>query len=382
MRRVVPYLILPMVLAACAPNVRPASPTVASAAGVTLPADRLRIEAVEAGRRFAARVERVSEAIQDSTSSRQIWRNAQRWKINATQAAQDAVFRFEPLVSLLDLYALTVQQEAFFTTPPGDTLFGPFQPTVVSTVKTMRDDLRSYLLTVLPAGREGRLLDTVDAWAARFPITTDQFSRYSIEGSAARLISADETSVFAAVGSMEQTVRTLDGRVAMLQGTLPKQARWQAELLARELLPGDAKDSLLRDIGRATAAIDRLSLTASELPGLVTGEREAVLEAVSRERQLVVDAITAEREAVLLALRVGGEAAMVAVDSQRRAFLVDLEAATLRIKEATIRELDVVVDDAIKKVALFIVLPTLAGIFILILAIAWIVRGRDRDVRA
>ena len=380
MRRVL-HLALPVIVAACAPNVRPASPTVATAAGVTMPADRLRIESVEAGRRFAARVERVSEAIQDSTDDRRIWRNAQRWKINATQAAQDAVFRFEPLVSLLDLYALTVQQEAFFTTPPGDSLFGPYQPTVVTTVKTMRDDLKRYLLTVLPADREGRLVDTVEAWAARFPITTDQFSRYSIEGSAARLISADETSVFSAVGSMEQTVRTLDGRVAMLQGTLPKQARWQAELLARELLPGDAKDSLLRDISRATAAIDRLSLTASELPGLVTGEREAVLEAVSRERALVVDAITAEREAVLQALLTGGQATMAAVDSQRRAFMRDAEATTVRLQQSTVAELRGVLDDAIKKVALFIVLPTLAGIFILILALAWILRGRD-GVRA
>jgi hypothetical protein len=361
---------------ACAPNVRPASPTVSTAAGVTTPADRLRIESIEIGRRFAARVERVSEAIQDSTRDPAIWRHAQLWKINATQAAQDAVFRFEPLVSILDLYALAVQQRTFFTTPPGDTLFGPYQSMVVTSVEGIRDDLKRYLGTVLPPGREGRMIDTVDAWAARFPITTEQFSRYSIEGSAARLISADETSIFSAVGSVEQTVRTLDGRVAMIQGSLPKQARWQAELLVRELVPASDRDSLIRGLSRATVAIDRLSLTAGELPGLVTGEREAVLEAVSRERELVVDAITAEREAVLLALREGGAAALVAVDSQRRAFLVELEAATLRIKEATIRELDVVVDDAIMKVALFIVLPILLGIALLILALAWILRPR------
>ena len=376
MRRVVPYLTLLFAVAACAPNVRPSSPTVAAAAGVTMPADRLRIESLEAGRRFAARVERVSEAIQDSTDDRRIWKHAQRWKINATQAAQDAVFRFEPLVSILDLYALSVQQQTFFTTPPGDTIFGPYQATVVGSATGIRNDLKGYLLSLLPPERGGRLVDTVEAWAARFPITTEQFSRYSAEGAAARFISADETSVFSAVGSMEQTVRTLDGRVAMMQGSLPKQARWQAELLAREMLPGDAKDSLIRSISTATAAIDRISLTTGELPALVTGEREAVLEAVSAERALVVDAITAEREAVLQAMVQGGQATLAAVEAQRQAFLVELEAATLRIKEATIRELAVVVDDAIKKVALFIVLPTLLGIALLILALAWILRPR------
>jgi hypothetical protein len=376
MHRVVPHLVLLVTVASCAPNVRPASPTVATAAGVTMPADRLRIESMEAGRRFASRVERVAEAIQDSTTDRRIWRHAQTWKINATQAAQDAVFRFEPLVSFLDLYALAVQQRTFFATPPGDTLFGPYQPAVVASVNGIRDDLRQYLLTVLPDDREGRLIDTVEAWAARFPITTEQFTRYSVEGVAARLISADETSVFSAVGSMEQTVRTLDGRVAMMQSSLPKSARWQAELLTRDLLPGDARDSVVRSLSQITAAVDRISLTAGELPGLVTGERQAVLDAVSAERALVVEAITAEREAVLAAIALGGQATLAAVDAQRRAFLIDLEAATLRIKEATIRELAVVVDDAIKKVALLIVLPTLLGIALLILALAWILRPR------
>lgn len=380
MRRVLHVAPL-LAVVACAPNVRPATPTVATVAGVTMPADRLRIEATEVSRRFAARVERVSEAVQDSTDDPRVWRHAQIWKINATQAAQDAAFRFEPLVSLLDIYALAVQQEAFFTTPPGDTLFGPYQGTVVSAVQTMRRDLKTYLLTILPPEREGRLVDTVEVWAARFPITTEQFSRYTIEGSAARLINADETSVFSAVGSMEQTVRTLDGRVAALQGSLPKQVRWQAELLTRDVLPASDRDSLIRGLTTATRAIDRLSLTAEQLPGLVTGEREAVLEAVSRERELVVDAITAEREAVLLALGRGGEAALVALDSQRRVFMREAEAATLRIKDATAEELKEVLDDAIKKVALFIVLPTLAGIFILILSLAWILRGRE-GVRA
>ncbi len=376
MRRVVLALPLAVLVAACVPSVRPPSPTVAVAAGVTVPADRLRIEAIEASRRMAARIERTAEAIQDSTDDQAIWRHAQHWKVNGTLAVQDAAVRFEPLVSLLDLYALSVQQEEFFAQPPGDTLFGPFQAQVQGMTRGSRRELHEFLLSILPADREGRLLDSLDAWARRHPLTTAQFARYTIEGYAAQLINVDETSMFAAVGSMEQTVRTLDSRMALLQQSMAKQVRWQAELLGHEMLPPADRDSLVSHMGTAVRSLADVAATMDAVPGLVTSERIAVLEALGRERQLVMAGLASERLAITAALANGRDSILQAVDSQRRAFLRDAEEATLRIKAATFAELDRSIDRAIRKAALFLVLPILLGIGLLILALAWILRPR------
>lgn len=376
MRRMLPLVVLPALVAACVPSVRPPSPTVATAAGVTAPADRLRIEAIEGSRRMAARIERTAEAIQDSTDDPTIWRNAQYWKVNGTQAARDAAFRFEPLVSLLDLYALAAQQDDFFSEPPGDTLFGPFQASAQQSSRGTRTEFRQYLATILPADREGRLLDSIDAWARRHPLATTQFARYTVEGYAAQLIDVDETNMFKAVGSMEQTARTLDGRMAVLQQTMAKQVRWQAELLGQEILPAADRDSIIRDLGTTARSLELLAATVDELPNLVTSERIAVLEVLDRERALVMAGLASERLAVTAALASGRDSILAAVDSQRRAFLRDAEEATLRVKASTFAELDAVVDRAIRKAALYIVLPILLGIGILILALAWILRPR------
>lgn len=377
MRRVVPLLVLPALVGACVPQVRPSAPPVATAAGVTVPTNRLRIVTAEASRRVAARIERTAEIIQDSTDDPAVWRHARFWKVNGTQAAQDAAFRFEPLVSLLDLYALTVQQEEFFSRPPGDTLFGRFQPLAQRTARDTRTELRQFLATMLPAERGGRLLDTLDAWAARHPIATTQFVRYTIEADAARLINADETSVFSAIGTMEQAVQTLDGRMAVLQQGLAKQVRWQAELLGREMLPPEERESAIRDLATTARSLEQLAAAVDELPGLVTSERTAVMEVLDRERELVMAGLTSERLAITAALASGRDSILVAVDSQRRAFLKDAEEATLRVKAAAFVELNATIDRAIRRTALFIVLPILLGIGLLILALAWILRPRS-----
>ncbi len=369
-----PYVAL-LLLAGCSFNARKTSPTVMHAAGVQLPADRVRVDAYEASRRFSGGIEAAAEAIQDSTTDPRMWRRAQYWKINSTQAAQDAAFRFDPLVSFLDLYALAQQQRNYLTTGEGKDAFGPWQPIAVRTADDVHGNLRSYIEGIVPTEKY-RVLDSVDAWASRHPIEQATLTRPSIESVTARLIDADETSVFSALGDIQQSARSINGRLALVQQNLTKQLRWQAELMIAELVPMSSRDSLLRGVGTIAGAVDRLATTTEGLPGLIAEQRIATFEEIAVERAAVLNAISLERQLVMEQVAAERMAVLEAVDEQRRLLTADMEQVTTRLTNAAMTQMTTFADHLIWRVALVIVLPILLGIGILIIALAFILRPR------
>lgn len=369
------YIVLVVLLAGCALNARKSSPTVMGAAGVQLPADRVRIDAYEASRRFSGGIELAAETIQDSTTDARMWQLAQAWKINGTQAAQDAAFRFDPLVSFLDLYALAEQQRNYLTVGAGKDAFGPWQYIAIDAANDIHENLRSYIEGIVPAERH-RFLDTVDVWAARHPIEKSAMTRPSIESVTARMINADETSVFSALGDIQQSARSINGRVALVQQNLTKQLRWQVELMAAELLPMSSRDSLVHGVGTIAAAVDRLATTTEGLPGLIDEQRVATFEEIAGERMAVLAAIAGEREMVMNQVTAERMAILEAVDQQRRLATADMEQVAARLTAAAMEQMTSFADHLIWRVALVIVLPVLLGIGILILALAFILRPR------
>ncbi len=370
-----PYLVLLLLLAGCALKARKEVPTVMNAAGVQMPADRIRIDAYEASRRFSGGIEAAAEAIQDSTNDAEMWRRAQDWKINGTQAAQDAAFRFDPLVSFLDLYALAEQQRNYLTVGRGKDVFGPWQHVATEAADEIHANIRSYIEGIVPPEKY-RFLDSVDAWAARHPIEQSAMTRPSIESVSARLIDADETSVFSALGDIQQSARSINGRVALVQQNLTKQLRWQVELMAAEMLPMSSRDSLVHGVGTIAAAVDRLATTTEGLPGLIEEQRVATFEEIAGERMAVLAAIAGEREMVMNQVTAERMAILEAVDQQRRFATADMEQVAARLTAAAMEQMTSFADHLIWRVALVIVLPILLGIGILIIALAFILRPR------
>ena len=113
---------------------------------------------------------------------------------------------------------------------------------------------------------------------------------------------AGDRSALAAVGDIELTARILDRRIEQIQRSLLKQARWQAELMMADAAKQPVVDTLVRDVGRITSSVERITGVTEELPDLVdAGAASPRSQAVTQERIAVLEAITAEREAVLSA---------------------------------------------------------------------------------
>jgi len=367
-------------LAACSLNTRNAPPTTMAAAGVTVPADRVQIDAFEASRRFVLTIEQTVQVILDSSDDPAARRRAMLWRINGVTAAQDAAIRFEPFVSVLDLYALSEQQRRFFTDGAGRNHFGQLQPLVVSRVTETHSALREYLTRLVPEARADSIASELDAWADRHPIEDELFGRPTVTSVAARVIRTDETSLFSAVGDMQSRLRSLDGRVAILQNSIAKQVGWQAEYLAGEAFGSNRVDSLLGATTKLAGAVDRISLVAEGTPGLVRGERAAVMAGVSAERQAVLAGVKEERVAVLAALDQQRELVFQELNRQRAATMNESEQLATRLMDRSSQRLDGLVDHLVWRLALLIVFPLAAGAMILAIVVFAVFWPRTRVV--
>jgi hypothetical protein len=367
-------------LGACSLNTRSAPPTAMATAGVSLPPDRVQVDAFEASRRFSFTIEQTVQIILDSTDDPATRRRAMLWRMNGVNAAQDAAFRFDPFVSVLDLYALSEQQRRFFTDGAGRGHFGSLQPFVVARVNETHAALREYLDRALPAARADSIARELDAWADRHPIEDELFGRATVTSVAARVIKTDETSLFAAVGDVQSRLRSLDGRVAVLQQSIAKQVGWQAEYLAGEAFGSSKVDSLLGATTKLVGAVDRISLVAEGAPGLVRGERAAVMARVSEERKAVLAGVKEERIAVLAALDQQRELVFQELNRQRAAIMKESEQLGTRLMDRSFQRLDGLVDHLVWRIALLIVLPLAVGVVILAIAIFAVFWPRTRVV--
>ena len=127
---------------------------------------------------------------------------------------------------------------------------------------------------------------------------------------------SEDRDAFFAVGEVTDTIQNISERLNTYAAQMPRQLRWQAELLIAELADEHDVPGLLGAAGQAVREV-------------VAAERRAVLEDVNGQRQQTLDYLTAERVAALAALRQERIEALAAVDAlQGRA--IDSAVARLR----------------------------------------------------
>jgi len=252
----------------------------------------VRIAANNFTHRFVQTVEQAADAILRQTADPTIQRRALLWKINATSAVLVAQDHPAPLSALADTFALCLQMHDFFRDGRGGNLFGAHQPIAVTAALQLEQDMEA--ISQEPTTEEiARLKERLRSWAREHPLEDLTFVRFS--GAAeidAMLSTLDGLGVMASVQNLETEMYTFHTKLARYLGLVPRQVRWQAELLALDALEDDrtglvaaATRELDRQRDLALADIDRQRTQAL---AVLREERIAVMEAVAHEREVVV----------------------------------------------------------------------------------------------
>jgi hypothetical protein len=250
--------------------------------------------------RFAAIVENAADEIIRKSDDPLIRQNALRWKMNAIPAAQEAIFRMEPMAALIEISTFAIKMELFFTEQDGRDSFGRWQHIAIEASNQIEEEL---IALWKKAKNSGELKKTNQSdlyyWAKNYPIENLSFSHRSISDSLVSLYSNIDIGLQESVGGIALGVHDIRERLTYYTVMLPKQARWQAEFLINEKLQDVDIEKTLDNLTRITDVIEQSPELINELQtstfAELTKERIAVLVAIEKERLAVMQEFDRQR---------------------------------------------------------------------------------------
>lgn len=251
--------------------------------------------------RMASQVESTSDAMMTATDSAEIRRHALLWKMNGVSSTFQAASRPDALAAFLDTWILVRQWQAVASSDQGRQWFGNQQPTLVASIAELDRDLKKIdakigaNLTLVIGDEHERIEQFVDRFAREFPIRSLSMHRESIAVHYIEKVARPNREVLDVMGTLEENVTELRKLMATYADYVPKQSRWQAELLLMDTLGDSRLTPTLQDFDEVAAAAASLANTAAELPLLVRGERLAVQEFVADQQAVAFAEIAAMR---------------------------------------------------------------------------------------
>jgi hypothetical protein len=271
--------LLGRVTSAFAPNVaRRQTEIMEKGGGVRMSAADLRARVNDLADRLAGGLERTADRISAEARDPEVRRRALAFKADAIPAVYTAAYRADPLVAAVDTWGLAFQVREYIETGAGRDAFGAQQPMARAEA---RDLLAAADASVRGMAASPKVFDAarvkVQGWTAKHPIERAISSRSSVAPVLAEWRSADRDAFFA-VGEVTDTIQNISERLNTYAAQMPRQLRWQAELLIAEL--ADEHD----------------------VPGLLGAAGQAVREVLAAERVAALAALRQERIETLTAL--------------------------------------------------------------------------------
>ena len=218
-------------------------------------------------------------------------------------AVYTAAYRADPLVAAMDTWGLAFQIKEYVETGAGRDVFGTQQSLARAQAHQLVDDADAFRRGMATSPeRFDAARSRMETWVASHPIEHAFSSRSSIAPLLAEWRS-EHRDAFVAVGEITDTVQNLSERLNTYAAQMPRQVRWQAELLVAELADEHDVAGLLGTAGQAVRGApgrgapgrprgrERPAPADSRLPD--RGARRRLLAALRQERIEALAAVEA-----------------------------------------------------------------------------------------
>jgi hypothetical protein len=346
---------------ACAPKTAGRQTDIMEQSGkVSVSAAVLRARVNDLVERVAGRIEMTADRISAETDDALLRRRALVLKMDAIPAVYTAGFRADPLVAVVDVWGFAFQFSQYMENRAGQNGFGLKQPLVQECARALLADTDAVIRAI--AIRPEYFDQTraqVEGWARSHPV---QYA-FSARESGASLVTdlrSGDRDVFLDVGTISDVVESLSERVNTYAALLPRQARWQAEILIGEVASASAHriDGALGDIHDIGTAARGAVEVVENLPDLLNAERNmladerrAVLAGIQSQRLETLEYMTVERQAVIAAARKELIALVAALRQERIDSLTEVDAIKTRAIDSVLAGMKDLVDYTLWRVA-------------------------------
>ncbi|MFI5237202.1 MAG: hypothetical protein ACHQLA_04630 [Ignavibacteriales bacterium] len=278
--------------------------------GVNMTRTELSIRLNEFGKYFAGKVEEAADEIIKKSDDKKIKMNALEWKINVIPRAFASLAIIDPLAAGIDITALCVQMEEFFTTGYGKDVFGDYQYIAVDASKEILSEMEKIGEDFSDRKDRLEIINKIKEWAKANQIKSLQFNRRSTFEVMAKTLGEQNYTLGESVGNIAEAIYDIRKQITTYTDYMPKSVKWQAQLTSYELLGDSTVGKSFANFDRIVNATERITKVVEETPSLIENVQEStfkeinwqlsfMLSTLTNERKILVDKIMEERMIVL-----------------------------------------------------------------------------------
>jgi len=310
----------------------------------------LRIKVRDLARPFAGAIQMTADRIIEETDDLDLRRQALKVKAEAIPALFQALYRKNPGVALIDTAAFVEQLRLDYSGRYKGRLTPEQLNLVLVTADSMRTQLQAIYLNAGATREEvEHIWSKIEAWAEKHPVEGNFGVRVPTSELAAIAAVSKAGGLAGSIASTEEDLADFASRADLYAEFLPRQSRWQAEILLEDILRRDVVAESLKKLEPVDIAITQLPIDSVAL-------REGFLEDLRREGLLIGSWIHDERVDSLHFLRGERIAIMDQLEGERReiqeALAGEREILLAEIhkeREASFRDLEAIISSALEK---------------------------------
>jgi hypothetical protein len=287
---------------------------------------------------YSSEIEGAADKIILESPSPVTRREALVWKAEAIPILQRSALNTNPVAAVVDTWTFIFQMNAYMEQSLMKNRFGVFLSVVSDTLKQMDTEMEQLVLAAAPAANIPDLRRKLGEWAAAHPIQTGLSGRRSADNDLIKQADQSDWGALASLNALQQGLGDITARLDNYNAYLPKQARWQAELLIGDLAHDPQLGAAASNFAVLTRAVDKTSNDLDRIPELVGTARNIALADVENQRLAAQSFLTGERAQVIEALAGQRIAAIADLRGERLAATADLRAERQIVLDAVHQE--------------------------------------------
>lgn len=317
----------------------------------------LRIHLNEFSRFFSGTIEEAADKIISETNSDLVKHNALEWKINIIPRAMESLVILDPVAAGIDIFALCIQMNHFFTDGNGKDLFGDQQYIAVKASGDILNEARSLSDAFRSPAYRKETEQQLQDWARDNPIENLNFNRRSTLGVLAKALGSQSYNLGETVGTMAEGIADIRRQLTVYTALVPKYVKWQIQSSAYKLLTDSLTEKSFNYMERIVRSTEEITSIVKESPELLRDIQLSTYAEINKQLIITLNSIKEERKIILAYVDSERVASLENINKQRMASFDRLE----KLSKGTIIQSSIVADNIVDKI--FIRLLILSVVF-------------------
>lgn len=273
---------------------------------------------------YSSEVEVAADKIILESPSPVAKREALVWKTEAIPVMQASLLNTDPVAAVLDTWVFIFQMTAYMERPDVKQRLGESYSVVAETLRNMESQMTQLVQQGAPSANVADIRQRAGAWAEAHPIQTTLAGRQSVDAEVIRKVGESDMGTRASIQALGESLGDLTARMDSYNTYLPKQARWQAELLLSDVASDPQVKAALSNAAVLSSTLAKASSSMDRAPEIAGQARKAINADVENQRLATQAFLRNERLETLHALQLERIAAVAALDHERQAATADL----------------------------------------------------------